>query len=315
MKIFVYAELNETARSLLTKKLAHMDVIFASKSDLVDRREEFSQCEIAFGNVPAGWLDGPFELQWLQLESIGFEYYRSVAGQIAARGMHVTNLKGMFTYPAAETALAGILALYRGMNELVRVQLDQHWIELELRPKLRILHGRKAVVCGLGAIGTHIKNLLVAFGCEVIGFARTSPDAQLHTRADLDAILPTIDLVINSLPNTLETSNLFDRDRLSRFADGGVFVNVGRGSAVDETALVDALTTGKLGGAVLDVFTKEPLPRDHPLWYAPNTLITQHTGGGYDRELVDKAEFFLKNLQNFLCGRPLLNEIDINKGY
>lgn len=310
MTLLVYAHLDERARALI--RAAVPDTVFVDKTTAGPReRARFAEAEIGFGNVPAAWLSGPLALRWLQLESVGFEYYRGVA----TGSVQVTNLRGMFAEPTAETALAGLLALYRGIEELAGARIERRWIGLALRERMGLLAGRRALVCGLGSIGARIRALLDAFGCDTAGFARTAPDATLRTTEGLDAALGHFDIVVNALPSTPETAGLFDAARLARFARGAIFVNVGRGSAADEAALVAALESGALGGAVLDVFRQEPLPPDHPFWRTPRTIVTQHTGGGYDDELVDKTRIFLANLARFRAGEPLMNPVDLARGY
>ena len=318
MKIYIGANLDQRGRDYLQTELGGYDVIRAEQmpDDPKERRKAFSSCEVAFGNVPAEWLVGDHRLKWLQLESVGFEYYCGVASMSAGRDFKVSNLRGgMFARPVAETALAGILALYRRLDELIPAQTERKWTPGEYRARMRVLSGERVVVCGLGAIGGHICDLLRAFGCTVTAFARSSSEAQIHTPEELDEELPRCAIVINVLPNTEQTADLFNRRRLARFAPGALFVNVGRGTSVDETALAEALNEGRLGGTVLDVFRTEPLPSDHPLWRAPNTIITQHTGGGYNGELYDKACFFAENMKRYAAGDEPLNLVKFERGY
>ena len=121
--------------------------------------------------------------------------------------------------------------------------------------------------------------------------------------------------MISCLPETEETIGILDRSRLSKLKRDALFVNVGRGSVVDENVLVDLLTNKKIGGCVLDVSGQEPLPADHPLWECPNTILTQHTGGGDENEVTGKVKLFLKNLERFNDGKELNHIVNINKGY
>lgn len=180
---------------------------------------------------------------------------------------------------------------------------------------MQMLHGKRVIILGHGSIGRMLRRLLEAFECRVQSFARTTSGAELRTTADLDRALPQADIVACCLPNTPETCGLFSRDRLARLAPLAIFVNLGRGSVVDESALVDALQSRRLGGAVLDVTVEEPLPAAHPLWGCPNTLIMQHTGGGYEGELLDKTRAFLANFAAFRSGEPLRNVVDLARGY
>lgn len=314
--IFIFAHLDESAQSLLKQELPGVELYWANKHALTSQAAaRFAECEVCFGNVPAEWLSRPSKLRWLQLESVGFEYYQHIEEEVARRGLTITNLRGMFAHPAAETALAGLLALLRGLKELIPAQTARRWMSLEVRPKMRLLHGQRALVLGLGSIGRRVRELLRAFGCEVECFARSSPEAGIHTLDALDAQLGQFEVIVNCLPNTPETANLLDRRRLERCSSSTILVNVGRGKTVDEAALADLLRQGRLGGAVLDVFKQEPLPADHPLWSCPNTIITQHTGGGYDNELIDKARFFVANWRRFQSGAPLENIINLKRGY
>jgi phosphoglycerate dehydrogenase-like enzyme len=167
---------------------------------------------------------------------------------------------------------------------------------------------------GGGTIGSQTRLLLEAFACHVKTFARSS-SADINTLPELDKELAQADIVIASLPHTPLTDTLLDAQRLAKFKQGAIFVNVGRGTLVDELALIAGLQSGAIGGAVLDVTRQEPLLADHPLWQTPNTILLQHSGGGYDREIVDKTRFFLENLERYRSDKPLINIVDFERGY
>lgn len=317
LSLFVFAHLDAAGTGLLRSALGSHRVYFADKhatdTTQQEHRRHFRECNICFGNVPAEWLADAPRLRWLQLESIGFEYYRSLRNPPPA--LTITNLKGLFDRPAAETALAGLLALYRGVDALVPAQAERRWVCLELRPRMQLLHGKRVVILGHGSIGRKLRQLLEAFSCRVQSFARSAWDAELRTIPELDRALPEADIVACCLPYTADTRGFIDRARLALLAPGAVFVNVGRGAVVDEPALVEALNARRIGGAVLDVTIEEPLPATHPLWTCPNTLLLQHTGGGYNEESLDKARSFLTNLAAFQSGQPLRNVVDLARGY
>jgi phosphoglycerate dehydrogenase-like enzyme len=227
----------------------------------------------------------------------------------------VTNLSGFFDRAVAEAALAGILAFYRRLPDLLRAQPQRRWIKTEVEPAIRALHRAHVVILGAGSIGRRLATVLSAFEALPVLFARHSPAARLHTRKELDAALAAADVVINTLPHTPETIGLMDRERLARMKPDALFVNVGRGSAVDEQALVDLLNQGRLGGAVLDVTAQEPLPAESPLWLHPRVLLTQHTGGRFPGETKAKLDVFLGNFRRFVAGQPLENVVDLARGY
>ncbi len=312
--IFVCAHLDQRAHDLVLTSLPNDRVHFGSRDRIEPSdREALENAEVIFGNLPAIRIPACRRLRWMQLESIGFEYYQELAG--GTNGLVISNLKGMFVRPATETALAGILALIRGLDRLVPAQTESRWIELELRPQTRRLHGMRVLVLGLGSIGRRMKRLLEAFDSRVTTFARRNREADVTTVAQLAEVLPEADIIVCCLPQTRETMGLVDRRLLELMSPRAVFVNIGRSAVVDEGALIERLQQRRLAGAVIDVTLAEPLPPDHPLWHCPNTILTQHTGGGYDDELVDKARFFLKNLELFRRGEQVLNVIDVGRGY
>lgn len=314
ISIVVWAHLDERARQLIRDTLPDEAVHFADRHQptAIDR-QRLAEAEVVFGNLPAKSLPQSPRLRWMQLESVGFEYYQKSPEVTAA--LKISNLKGMFEWPAAETALAGVLALARGLRKILPAQTEARWIELEVRPETWLLHGKRALVLGAGSIGQRMRLLLEAFECEVHLFARRSPGADVRTREELAAQFAASDLVVCCLPKTPETIGLISRSLLESMKSTAIFVNIGRGAVVDEAALVDVLQQRRIGGAVIDVTLAEPVPPGHPLWQCPNTILTQHTGGGYHDELIDKARLFLKNFARYRKGEPVLNLIDLKQGY
>ena len=305
MEIFVDLELDEGQQARL-REIAGEDVLH-----LPSRQAEgaFGRCEIAFGNLPPDWLAASGALRWVQLESVGFGEYADLDWGNLGKRLTLTNLAGFFSEPVAESGLAGILALYRGIDRLVRLQQKADWQGDALRPSLRTLRGAKVVLFGFGAINRRLAELLAPFHCSVIPFGSD------WAAEDLDAALAEADVVISSAPDTPTSRGVFGRGRLARLHRGAIFANFGRGSAVDEEALADALESGRLGGAVLDVTLSEPLPRDHRFWSCPNTIVTQHSGGGTADEIDRKIDFFAANLLRFRKGEALAGAVDFSRGY
>lgn len=266
-------------------------------------------CEIVFGNPDAAVVAANPKLRWMQLESVGFGEYVGLDWTRPKGRATVTNLAGFFADPVAETALAGILALYRGIDELVRFQSERRWVGDPLRTRLRSLRGASVVLVGHGAINRRLAELLVPFGCSITPVARGSPVPAL------DEALSHADLVVCTVPDTAQTRGLFDAGRLARLPETALFCNFGRGSILDEDALADALEAGRLGGAVIDVTRQEPLPPAHRFWTTPNLILTQHSGGGTADELDRKIDLFLANLARFRAGAPLDGVVDFSRGY
>lgn len=295
---------------MLREALQGENAYFAETRKLsAEDKSKFLQAKVAFGNVPAAWLEEAVDLRWLQLESTGFEYYldcRSLSPEL-----QITNLRGMFERPAAETAMAGLLGLFRGMNQLIPANRERNWSEIDVRVNLRLLHGSRVVILGHGSIGRRMRRLLEAYECHVQSYARTSPGAEIRDRDALATAFSAASVVVCCLPKNPGTSGLISRELLAQLPTSAVFVNIGRGAVIDESALIDMLNDGRLGGAVLDVTQQEPLPPEHPLWKCPNTILTHHTGGGYPDEYNAKARFFLANLARYKRGDVLENRIKL----
>ena len=269
----------------------------------------FRRCSVVFGNPPPEWLALAPRLRWIQLESTGFGEYAELDRTDAEHRPVFTNLAGFFAEPVAQTCLAGILALYRGTDACARLKDSRTWNCEALRPRLRTLARRNVVLFGFGAIGRCLAELLQPFDCEVTAF-RSDWKAEV-----LDDALANADIVVCSAPDTPGSRRVFDRERLGRMQESALFVNVGRGSVVDEDALADHLGEGRISGAVIDVTNEEPLESDHRFWDCPNLILTQHTAGGTDNEVDRKLQVFAANLECLRSGKPLAGIVDFGRGY
>jgi phosphoglycerate dehydrogenase-like enzyme len=188
--------------------------------------------------VPASWLTRSKALRWIQLDSVGFGEYRDLDWRELGKDVTVTNLAGFFAQPVAETALAGILSLYRGIDRLVRLQSARDWQGNRLRKGLHTLAGANVVLFGYGSINRRLAAMLHPFGCNITHFGRG------WTAEQLDGALSAADIVVSAVPETDATIGLFDAARLSLLKGTALFVNLGRGSVVAENALVKRLRDG-----------------------------------------------------------------------
>jgi phosphoglycerate dehydrogenase-like enzyme len=314
MKIYAELAMSPAERCLLNELAAGQELwVSLPGAAAAEDERAFSEAEVAFGAVSKSLLRKARRLRWIQFPSVGVDAYRDVDWSASGETVICTNLRGVFDEPVAQSVLAGILEQYRGIGQLVRLQMKHDWRKMELRPQLKVLRGAHVLMLGNGALATRVRELLSAFGCTFTVFARTSGD--LHTLAELDAALPQADIVFAALPETPSTSGMLDAQRIGRMKEGALFVNVGRGSLVDEAALVRALQSGRLCGAVLDVTRAEPLSSEDTLWDAPRLFLTQHTSAGSDQETVDVIRFFGQNLARYQARMPLLNVVDWGRGY
>ncbi|MGM9506928.1 D-2-hydroxyacid dehydrogenase [Larkinella sp. GY13] len=309
MIVFVNTPLNESDKAYFRAQLPdNYEVVF--KKDLPESEQPaaFQRADLVLGNPPPAWFSGGTNLKWWQLDSAGFDGYKNI--QLNAP---VTNMGDYFAWPCAETIVAGIIAFYRDIHGLAVLQTQKKWVGVPLRFKLGLLKNKKVVILGSGTIGQAVRQMLTGFQCEVKFLARTNPEAELHTPEELKAALPETDLVVNCLPGTAK--GFFSAEMIAAMKTGSVYANIGRGSTTDEKALIDALQSGQLAGAVLDVTEVEPLPLDNPLWEMPNVILTQHTGGGQATEDKGKVDLFFQNLNRFSNGKPLENQVELSKGY
>ena len=310
MEIFVSGDLTETQVTRLQDGAGadtiHVHGYFSEDADL---EPSFTNSEVVFGNVPASWLTQGKALRWIQLESVGFGEYRDLDWRDLGKYITVTNLAGFFAEPVAETALAGILALYRGIDRLVRLQSARNWQGDPLRRSLHTLAGADVVLFGYGSINRRLAALLHPFGCNITHFDRS------WTAERLDGALSAADIVVSAVPETDATVGLFDAARLSLLKGSALFVNLGRGSVIVEDALAKRLRDDRLAGAVIDVTSREPLPHEHEFWICPNLILTQHSGGGTEDEIDRKIDAFTDNLARYRKGKPLVGIVDFEKGY
>lgn len=307
MNIFVALPLSETQRARLG---ASCSVELRHHPELDDAaRLAFRDCEAALGNPPAGWLADAPQLRWVQLESVGFGEYAGLDWKTLGKTLRLTNLKGFFAEPVAQSILAGILSHYRGMGRLALLQARGEWLGDDLRPQLKTLSDAAVVLFGYGEINRRVEGLLGPFGCSIAVFRSG------WQMSNLEQALGRADIVICTAPHTTATNGLFGVALFAKLKPGALFVNFGRGSLIEEDALADALDRGALGGAVIDVTREEPLPDSHRFWRTPNLLLTQHTGGGTGDEIDRKIDVFIANLQRYRKGEALDGLVDFERGY
>jgi phosphoglycerate dehydrogenase-like enzyme len=234
----------------------------------------------------------------------------------------LTNSRGMSADTMAEHVLAVTLALFRNLPLAVVRQVDHVWAQDEISERRnRTLQDSHVVLVGLGAIGSAVAWRMAALGARVTGIRRRTdapPVKGVSTVLDpegLSAAVAEADVVVVAAPHTRATRGMIGMREFSAMKPNAILVNVSRGRLVDELALTSALEAGRLGGAALDVFEREPLPPDSPLWNMPNVLITPHTSGFRSDHWEAAVALFMKNLRRFESGEPLLNVVDKHAGY
>jgi phosphoglycerate dehydrogenase-like enzyme len=250
-------------------------------------------------------------LKWLHVFNVGVDH--PIYTEMLARGVRLTTSAGSTAGPIAQTAIMGLLALARGFPRWLHAQRNRQWSPERKTPP-RDLRGQTAVVFGLGTIGTEIARLARVLGLQVIGVRRgprraEDPVDELHPPAALPGLLPRCDWLVIACPLTPETRGLVDARLIAALPRGARIINVARGEIVAEPALIEALKSGHLAGAYLDVFETEPLPPDSPLWSLPNVLVTPHNSAAAAGNDARVLAIFLENLGRWQKGAPLLNEV------
>ena len=310
MKVYSYQKLDEQQQErLLRIQGVEQASFFQGNENETNPPVDFVESSICFGNPPAEWLRNADQMEWIQLISVGFGEYLPHAELIHQKNLKITNLKGFFGVPVAESILGGIFSLYRQLNQLAVMQTKREWAGDDLRESLRTLMGRKVVLIGRGAIHQQLLAYLAPFHCEISIFGRD------FNTAELEQALKQADILVSTVPATPQTNNILDGVRLALLPKHAIFLNFGRSNIVDTPAMIQMLETEQLAGAVLDVTDDEPLGENDPLWTTPNLLLTQHTSGGMPQETDRKLDFFDNNLQRLRKGEELINEIDLSKGY
>ncbi|MGW0632948.1 D-2-hydroxyacid dehydrogenase [Streptomyces sp. NPDC002758] len=263
--------------------------------------------------LPAAWPehDGP---RWVHTASAGVD--RLLFPALLRSGAVITNSRGVFEEPIAEYVAGLVLAMAKDLPGTLDRQRSRTWQHRETER----VAGTRAVVVGGGPIGRAVARVLGALGLRVALVSRTARErdaefGRVYGFGELAGLLPEADWVVGAAPLTGETADMFDAATFARMKRGARFVNVGRGPLVVEHDLVAALRDGTLAGAALDVFRREPLPVDSPLWTAPGLLVSPHMSADTHGWLEDLAELFLANFARWAAGRPLRNVVDTTLGY
>ena len=253
---------------------------------------------------------GP-RLRWVSTIYAGLDAFP--LDLLRARKVTVTNGAGINAVAVAEYAVMGVLAAAKRFDQVVQAQGRREW--LSDAPGKTELDGTRALVIGYGTIGRMIGERLRAFGVDVTGVTRTGRDRTLLPD-EWQSRLAEYDWVILAAPSTDHTRAMIGADELAAMKPGAWLINIARGDMIDDDALLAALQGKRLGGAFLDPTHPEPLAPDHPLWTAPNCMITMHLSGRSQTRMFPRAAtLFLSNLAAFQAGTPMRNVVDLDAGY
>jgi phosphoglycerate dehydrogenase-like enzyme len=274
------------------------------------QRVAFGRAEVLLAlDLPVGLGTFAPALRWVQAIGAGTDHFR---GAELGPNVVVTNAAGVAAVPIAEFVVGQLVAIWKRFDELADQQRRHVW-----KPAYgRQVSGLTLGLVGLGAIGVAVAERARALGMRVLAVRRRPAVGDRPPVVDevvgpegLPDVLSRVDAVVVCAPATPETQDLFDAAAFAAMRPGAVFCNVARGSLVDEAALLDALRSGHLGGAVLDVTREEPLPADSPLWDAPNLRLSPHSSASLDHYVEYVFDLFAENLGRYVRGEPLRNVV------
>ncbi len=269
------------------------------------------------GNVPVATIrEAAPRLKWIQLTSAGAD--RLLNSGFVEQGITVTTVSGLHATPIGEFVIGAMLMWAKGAPRTMRAQLRHEWARFAPTE----FYGKTVGVVGLGNIGDEVARLAKAFGCRVLGTRRSAtgrgpaPNVDLVLPAgDLHELLRESDYVAICVPLTPETGGLIGEAELRAMKPSAFLVNIARGPVIVEEALVRALREGWIAGAALDVFEREPLPPESPLWDLENAIVTPHVSGGTEIYNQRATEIFCDNLRRYLDGTAMRNVVDPARGY
>ena len=276
---------------------------------------QLAAATIVFGQPSAEDVIKSKNLRWLHVSSAGYTRYdrKDLFDHFSENKIAFTNSSSVFSEPCAEHALSVLLAQGRQLYPSYLDQLkNREWQQNERRAASSLLSEQTVLIVGFGSIGQRLAEFLKPFGSTIFGLRRRpqpTPGVTVLGLEELEAKLPVADHVLNFLPENSETVRFFDKDKVSCCKTGACYSSLGRGTTTDHTALSDALKSGPIRAAYLDVTDPEPLPADHPLWFVPNCYITPHSSGGHYNEALRLTKHFLQNLRRFENGEPLIDRI------
>lgn len=318
MKLLITHEL--TAEQLEQVRLTLGEGTVVATSEKALALQEAKDADIALlGAFAREVLEAGKNLRWVHIPWAGVD---SLLDSIRQTPAVVTCGKGVFDAPMADHVFALLLALARHLATFIRYQIAGIWRREVTGAPVTDLMGKTMGIVGLGSIGREVAKRAAVFGMRVLAVKRR-PAAIADEPVDglflgyegLRLMLPECDVVVVTAALTPQTRYLISQNELASMKRGALLINVARGAIVDEAALVEALQSGQLAGAGLDVFEDEPLPPESPLWRLPNVILTPHVGGMSDRTRQRIFERFLDNLRRFLAGEPLAGVVDKEAGY
>ena len=281
--------------------------------------DKAAEYEVIYGLCPPSELKAAANLKWFCCSFAGVDAYMN-EDIYPNKDVMLSNSSGAYGITISEHILMVTLMMLRQMPKFEEIVRAREW---EKGLSMRSICGSSITVLGTGDIGTNFARRAKALGAKVVRGVRRTKKAgdpaydEMYTLEELDSILPETEILVMALPGTRDTAHILSRRRIGLLPQDAYVVNVGRGSAIDQEALMEALNGGHLAGAALDVMVPEPLPKDHPLWDTKNLLLTPHISGNMSLGITCDRDvaLFCEDLKNFASGKKLKRFVDRSLGY
>ena len=313
-KIIITTEFTAAEKMRAAEITAGHQLLYQSGTGLA--AGEIEGADAVLGNLAPRDLAAARNLEWLQLQTAGTDGYLE-PGVLPERAV-LTNVTGAFGESIAEYVLGAVLLLKNHFHTYIRRQNQKSWDKIPVTN----LKGSTVLLLGLGDIGRETAKRMKAMGAYVIAVKRRLSERpeyvdELYYEAELDRLIPRADVFVLTIPMYEEVRHMIDGRRIGLMKPGALLVNIARGGLIEQDALILALRQGKIAGAALDVFEREPLPQDSPLWEMENILLTPHNAGGFTSPMAREkiGRIMLDNLERYVTGRPLVNVVDKKTGY
>ncbi len=315
-KLLITVPCKEAVKESFIKEFSHAYKMVFAQDDPHIIAKELEDADVVIGEPEPALLSTAKNLKWMQITWAGADRYtRNFPAHIT-----LTNASGAFGRIISEYTMGMILAMYKRLPGYYVNQQKKLWADLG--PEKSLLN-KRVLILGTGNVGSAIAQKLHAFGTYNIGINRRGSTVshfdEIHPMQELDALLPTADIVIGALPKTPNTQGLFDYHRLRLIPADSLLVNVGRGTMIVTKDLETLLEEGHFYGVILDVMDPEPLPQDSALWNCSRVLLTPHISGiGFDHEPLTESyiwDICRENLRRYAAGDPLTHVVDVAAGY
>lgn len=315
LQFLVSMDVLEEHKPILEEAIGENKVKYIQSKNLTP--EDMKDVDVIIGNCNPSMLKYCNRLKYIQLNNAGTEGF--TADGVIPEGATLVNASGAYGLAISEHMIGAILMLMKKIDLYRLNQIEHNWKD---EGQVLSIQDSKTLVVGFGDIGYEFGKRMSLLGSSVKGIRKNISNKpefldELATMDKFYELLAEADIVANCLPGNFETYKIYDKKAFDVMKPGAIFVNIGRGMSVDTDAIMEALNSGKLAGAALDVTDPEPLPKDHPLWDTKNVLITPHVSGGYHIKKTHDQIIVLaaRNIRHFLNGEALENIVDMKTGY